>query len=247
MQEWPPDSRYHEGVCQWLWGRGHQELTWHLRWNSWDHEPWGTVRYQSEGGRKNLLQDLGFGCFGKSTGEEGAVSKQGHFIHECLNKSKAGWPRARLRKQPSLPSVGCERPWVVFHGMAEVPVWGVLWCDDGVLLSWSILVLLWPHLILLPLPGVSSQMLALTPGGFSLSLSSVRTVPEALGKIFSLRGGICAGFRPCFHLRNLEAGDGFDSHWLSLAHASLAEFPPVLVASDLNAFHVPVPTPWILS
>ena len=109
--------------------------------------------------------------------------------------------------------------------MAEVPVWGVLWCDDGVLLSWSILVLLWPHLILFPLPGVSSHMLALTPGGFFLSLSSVGTVPGALGKISSLRGGICPGFRACFHLRNLGAGDGFDSHWLSLAHAFLAEFP----------------------
>lgn len=48
------------------------------------------MRYQSEGGRKNLLQDLGFGCFGENTGEEGAVRKQGHFIRECLNKSKAG-------------------------------------------------------------------------------------------------------------------------------------------------------------
>lgn len=31
------------------------EATRNLRWNSWDCAPWGTVRYQSEGGSKNLL------------------------------------------------------------------------------------------------------------------------------------------------------------------------------------------------
>ena len=93
------------------------------------------------------------------------------------------------------------------------------------------------------------RLLALTSGGFSLSLSSAGAVPGALGKISSLRGGICPGFRACFRLWNLEAGGWFyNSHWLSLARASLAvEFPLVLIASDLTAFHVPVPTPWILS